>query len=191
MMSKLVFLTMPVSVYPATIFCFRAPPDPPRSHARATRSRGAIGERTGPINAKLGERGASKKPSQGFFCPYSRVRSPFFSTYELQRLRLLFIGTACLTPGGRRGSQGHRAGEAWTGSNRWRDGRERGVACTRVACTSLKARHKPLGKIYIYHLEVHPPAISAGQPTHHVVAPPRVPSRAGICAWCAAVRSLV
>ena len=54
---------------------------------------------------------------------YPRFCSPFFSTYELQWLR--FCPQACFTPGGRRGSQGHRAGKTWTGPNRWR------VSCKR------------------------------------------------------------
>ena len=35
----------------------RAPPAPPRHHARATHAHGVIGERTGRISAELGERG--------------------------------------------------------------------------------------------------------------------------------------
>ena len=45
------------------------------------------------------------------------------SDHELDNGRVLDrapLVTACSTPGGRRSSQGHRAGEAWTGQNRWR-----------------------------------------------------------------------
>ena len=49
---------------------------------------------------------------------------------------VVHIGTACFTPGGRRSSQRHRAAEAWTGPNRWREGRECGVARKRVARVS-------------------------------------------------------
>ena len=59
MISKWLFPTMPVSVCPAEDhLCSRAPPDPPRPHGCATHAHVVVGERTGPITAKLGERGA-------------------------------------------------------------------------------------------------------------------------------------
>ena len=41
-------------------------------------------------------------------------------------------GTICYTPGGGRGTLRQKAGEDWTGPNRQRDGRDGGVARTRL-----------------------------------------------------------
>ena len=50
-------------------------------------------------------------------------------------------GTICYTPGGGRGTLRKRAGEAWTGSNRQRDGRESGVASTRLTAVPTFERN--------------------------------------------------
>ena len=108
---------MLVLVTPLTTFCSRAPTAPPRPHARATHARDVIGERKGRISAKLGEQGGVER-SPPRDCLYPRDCCPFFSTYELQWLRFLSVGTTCFTSGERRGSQGHRSGEAWLGPDR-------------------------------------------------------------------------
>ena len=84
-------------------------------------------------------RGVERSRIRDVFWFVSPYISPSFSTYEVQCLRFLPTGPACFTLGGRRGSQGHRAGEASTGPNRWRNDGEHSVARTIVACTSLTA----------------------------------------------------
>ena len=73
---------------PLTITCSRAPPTPPQPHGRATHAHGVVGERTGHVNAKLGEPGASKGALQGSLFVYicTRIFFPFFSLHELQWL---------------------------------------------------------------------------------------------------------
>ena len=50
-----------------TTDCSGAPPIPPWPLGRATHAHDVIGEKAGPINAELGERGASKAALTGFF----------------------------------------------------------------------------------------------------------------------------
>ena len=76
-------------------------------------------------------------------------RSPFPSpTSQRNSVATSAEGRRLFHAGRRRGSQGHRAGEAWPGPNRWPSRRVRHVPRTRVACTNLTAEQQRKGCMY-------------------------------------------
>ena len=89
---------MPAAVdcAPRTPICSRAPPDPLRPHGRATHAHGVVGERTDPINAKLGERGTSKGGLSGIFCCCIPAFSPpFFIRTKTNKCFFCFVLAVC------------------------------------------------------------------------------------------------
>ena len=66
------------------------PPEPPRPHCRATHAHGVIGQKPGPLNAKLGERGASKGALFPGIVLLFRFSPPIFFNVKLRWLRIYF-----------------------------------------------------------------------------------------------------